>query len=489
MRRLLFLLFSLILAGSPLRAAVYTIGLDKNNYTSDFMIGKVVVSIIFLESNGTFDASTENWSETRKTQVISKIMAGHNWWTQQNTRSPLNFTYVTHTLATKYEPINRPYYHESYWIPDALSHLGYSGTRFTATKNYVNDLRTQHNADWGFVVFVVDSQNDFNGKFSDSYFAYAYLGGPFMVMTYDNGGYGIENMDAVAAHETGHIFHALDQYAGGSSPNDYSFGYFPTINGNHAWANTANDNNSIMRGGIRWGLDNWARLMIGWRDLDGNNVDDILDEEPSITVAPQTLSVGNETVVQGQAKISVLPRQGNVHGYGMTLDTISKVEYRIGSGSPWEVASAVDGSFNSAIESFHIHLPAGAAQSIQALNFTPASINLEIQALTAYNVNAGSSGGPQVTSAGALANAHPYPNPYKPNSTLGHTAITFTGLTTGAQLQIFTPVGEPVYGPRDATLPYNAVDNDGKNLSSGVYFYLITDPDGNKKEGKFAVVR
>jgi hypothetical protein len=493
MRRFL-LAASFLLLSSRSFAAIYSVGLATANYTSDFMMGKVVCAIVFPESNGSLDPNTETWTDARKSQAISEIMAGHQWWTKQNPRSSVSFTYVVQTLATKYEPISRPYFHEQYWIPDALSKIGYSGTRFTASKNYINDLRAQYQADWGFIIFVVDSANDYNGKFSDGYFAYAYLGGPFIVMTYDNGGYGITNMDVVAAHETGHIFHALDEYVGGSSPNDYSFGYFPTINGNHEWSTIANDPNSIMRGGLRWGLDDWARLMLGWRDSNNNNVDDILDQQPEVVLSPQTLSSGpGQTVMQGHAKINVLPRQGNTSGYGMTLDTIAKVEYRYGSDGDWMEASAVDGSFNSPEETFQIDVPQSAALNIQSASpFNPASINLEVRAKTAYTMNAGNGTGPQVMSVGALNNAHPYPNPFKPNSSLNHTSVTFTGLTTGSKLNIFTPTGEPVYdatSPVGSDLTWPGVDADGKNVSSGVYLYLITDAAGNKKQGKLAVIR
>ncbi len=492
MKRFLIASSLLVFMGANASAALYSVGLTTANFTSDFMMGKVVCAIIFPESNGVLDPNMETWSEPRKAQAVSEIMAGHQWWTQQNPRSSLTFTYVTQTLATRYEPIARPYVHEQYWIPDALSTIGYNGTRFTATRNYINALRAQHQADWGFIIFVVDSLNDSNGKFTDGYFAYAYLGGPFIVMTYDNGGYGISNLDVVAAHETGHIFNALDQYAGASGPNDYSFGYFPTINGNHEWSGAANDPNSIMRGGLRWGLDNWARAQIGWRDSNNNNVDDILDTQPVVDISPQTLSGGGgQTIVQGQARISVVARQGNVSGYGMTLDTISKVEYRYGADGEWFEASAVDGTYNGAIEQFQITVPQSAALNILSTTFNPSSISLEVRAKTLFTMNAGS-GGPTVSSAGALANAHAYPNPFKPNSALNHTSVTFTGLTSGSKLQIFTPIGEPVYdttSPTGADIPWTAVDSDGKNLSSGVYFYLITDPSGNKKEGKFAVVR
>src|ERR1044071_8965632 len=212
----------------PSWGSVYSVGLDKTQYTSDFMIGSIVVSIIFPESDGTIDPNIENWSDDRKSQVISKIMSGLDWWTRQNPKSKVTFTYLTQTVPTKYEPITRPYYDESLWISDIMGKLGYNGDRWTSTRKYVNDLRTQYNTDWGFVIFVVDSLVDTNGKFADGFFAYSYLGGPFTVMTYDNDGYGIGNMDVVVAHETGHIFHALDEYAGASSPNSYTTGYFPT---------------------------------------------------------------------------------------------------------------------------------------------------------------------------------------------------------------------------------------------------------------------
>ena len=33
------------------------------------------------------------------------------------------------------------------------------------------------------------------------------------MLTYDNDGYGFANFDAVLAHEMGHVFGALDEYA------------------------------------------------------------------------------------------------------------------------------------------------------------------------------------------------------------------------------------------------------------------------------------
>jgi hypothetical protein len=118
------------------------------------------------------------------------------------------------------------------------------------------------------------------------------------------------------------------------------------------------------------------------------------------------------------------------------------VEYRINGSGEWKTATASDGTFDSAQESFTIVVPESNIQTIQTQSLTPESLGMEIRALTSYTQNAGaSSGGTQVTGAGTLSNAHAFPNPYKPNSGLNHTGITFAGLTAGAKVEIFTPTG------------------------------------------------
>lgn len=485
----LFLGLNLILSSHLSYAAVTAVGLNKDLYTSDFMIGDIVVSIIFPESDGTLDINRENWTDDRKSQALSEIMSGLEWWTKQNPNSPVSFTYVTQSVNTKYEPINRPYYDESLWIPDVMKKLGFNGDRFTATRAYVNSLRNTYKADWGYVIFVIDSLNDANGKFTDGLFAYAYLGGPFLVMTYDNNGYGIGNMDVVAAHETGHIFHALDQYAGASSPNDYSRGYFPTKNGNHAYSNEANKPNSVMRGGIKWDLDDWARSQLGWRDSDKDGHDDVLEAPPQKTVASgsaSSIAPPGSAGFSGRASVSVVARQNNAYGYGLTVDSVASVEYRTQTGE-WTAARAADGAFDEAEEDFLFDVPPsqfpGSQSSITAQD-------LDVRVITSFSTLSGASG-TGGGSPGGLRDAHVYPNPYKPS--LGHNNVTFTQLTPGAKVQIFTLNGEPVISLNasgsSTSVDWTAVDEGGKQVASGVYLYLITNSEGQQKEGKLAVIR
>lgn len=484
MKKLLASSVALLFLQVGAQANIYSVGLDKSQYTSDFMIGSAVVSIVFPESDGTIDPNIENWDDTRKGQVLSKIMSGLDWWTHQNPRSPLSFTYVTQTVPTKYEPITRPYYDESLWIPDVMSKLGYNGTRFASTRAYANDLRQQYHTDWAWVIFVVDSQVDANGKFADGYFAYSYLGGPFTVMTYDNDGYGIENMDVVAAHETGHIFNALDEYAGASSPNAYSMGYFPTINGNHAYASSANDPDSIMRGGIRWSLDSWAKQMIGWRDADNNGRDDILDRPPTLTLSQPTQSSaqGSGTDFSGEARVNVLPRQNNASGFGFTVDTIAKVEYKLADGT-WGEAQAADGKFDGPDENFVINISAADMPASRAL---VSASDIDVRIVTAFSSYVGSAG--NTVSGDPLSNAHPYPNPFKPNSNQGRSFITFSNLSSGATVKVFSPSGEPVL---NRTADSSALVDwpEANNTASGVYYFLITDGSGHTKKGKLAIIR
>jgi hypothetical protein len=282
----------------------------------------------------------------------------------------------------------------------------------------------------------------------------------------------------------GHIFHALDEYAGASGPSEYTNGYFPTINGNHVDSSIANEPNSIMRGGLRWGLDSWARQAIGWRDSDNNGRDDIMDQQPTVSLT-QVPSQSGGSSFSGNASVTILPRQGNSLGYGLTLDTISEVEYRLKTGE-WANSSPTDGSFDSAKEAFQITIPPAAqGQAVTAQD-------LDVRVVTSFALKSGVTGASAAPST-TLDNAHAFPNPFKPNSSLGHTEVTFTNLTDGAKVQIFTAAGEPVFDKEipsgTSTLQWNAVNKDGQTVASGVYTYFISDAAGHKKKGKLAVIR
>ncbi len=165
------------------------------------------------------------------------------------------------------------------------------------------------------------------------------------------------------------------------------------------------------------------------------------------------------------------------------------------SSGPETTTTPSDGIFDSARETFHIVLLPAAAPGAQTV--TASDVNVRVTTSYALKTGAGTSSTGSGAGGGAAASgldsAHAFPNPFKPNSSLGHTDVTFTGLTPGSKVQIFTSAGEPVFEkttPASAsTFQWPAVNDNGQSLASGIYYYFITDPNGQKKKGKLAIAR
>lgn len=338
-------------AYSPEGKAPY--GADYRDGT-EYMLGSVYVTLVLLESDGTIDASTENWTATQISQVKAEAQEGLTWWEQtfaaQNLGSPhalsftLDTTYADAPVVTGYEPISRPYSYQSYWIDDFLDVVGYN-----TSANIWDDLdrwnhaqRLAHNTDWAYTVFVNNSYADTDGKYSDGYFAYAYLGGPFLVMTYDNNGWGISRMGQVLAHETGHVFYALDEYPGSNTYTSTS-GYYNIQNLNAYDGNPSLGTRvaSIM---AESSLQNAAYAahtssptslqMIGWRDLDGDKVMDVLDVPLSLSGSGSYNAAAGTYTFSGTSSVNTL---ANLNPYGtrhnITLNTVNTLQYRIDGGN------------------------------------------------------------------------------------------------------------------------------------------------------------
>ncbi|MDY7041728.1 MAG: fibronectin type III domain-containing protein [Chloroflexota bacterium] len=326
--------------------------------TSDYMIGDVAVGIILPESNGSDDPSTENWTAEERQLVYSEIVAACNWWAARESRAHLRFFYDDHfssPVPTRYEPIIHPHSEQGLWIGEVMGNLGYSAASyFTRVRDYNNDLRQAYGTDWAFTIFVVDSSNDSDNYFSDGYFAYAYLGGPFTVMTYGNNGYGPSNMDAVTAHEMGHIFLALDQYSSARQPCTRQAGYLSVENQNSLYGGCSSNESSIMRGQVspyrQGAVDLYARGQIGWWDTNANGVLDPLDTDPQVSLNTHMPNPTEETTLTYTGSVVDIPWDSPTRP-DATINTIESVEYRVNEGA-WQLAAATDGAFDGASEDF-----------------------------------------------------------------------------------------------------------------------------------------
>ncbi len=98
--------------------------------------------------------------------------------------------------------------------------------------------------------------------------------------------------------------------------------------------------------------------------------------------------------------------------------------------------------------------------------------------------------------AGALENLEEvkvYPNPYKPNSGLGHTRITFTNIMNESTVKIYTLTGELVRTLHDdlalGEVSWDAANEDGQKAASGLYIFLVESNDSKHKTGKLAIIK
>jgi hypothetical protein len=354
-----------------------TSGLPGYYQTSDYMIGHVAVGLVLPESDGGQEAQSEDWTDEEIEQVRAEVQDGLAWWASLEPSAHLTFTVETHLrVPTGYEPITHKLGEERLWIGETMTALGFgSGNYFSAVRDYANDLRDRVGSDWAFVIFVADSSADADGRFADNYFAYAYIGGPFTVMTYDNSGYRIRNMDAVLAHEMGHIFRALDQYAAAGVRCDYRAGYLSVKNGNSlAGGDCESDVPSIMRGGIfpylNRSIDHFARGQIGWWDSDGDGVLDPVDAEPRVAAELEAVDGENDDLFSfsGQAWQEPVPSPVLAD---VTISYITAVGALV-DGMTWMAATPEDGHFDTLGETFRLQVgplaPGLHTLEIQAVN-------------------------------------------------------------------------------------------------------------------------
>jgi len=359
-----FAALALLLACAPAaHAAPYGAGFYD---TSEYLAGRVAVNIVFVESTGAIDPRTETagWTAGKKSEAISEIQAAMNWWAARNSAANLSFVYNSVTAATGYEPITRGSEDEGLWIAQAMTALGYSEPDyFDQVFHYNNDRRDAAGTDWSFTWFLVDSQLDADGEFSDGLFAYAYVGGPFSVMTYDNDGYGSGNMDAVAAHEMGHIFYALDEYAESGCTTGESSGYLNGLNSNCENGGAAAA--CIMRGQTAPfsspAVCSHTQKMLGWSDLDANSKLDVLDLPPTTALAAYSPDPTSNTspAFSGAAHSTAAYANSNTYAFwggprtanNISISRVAAVEYRVDAGA-WQAAAAGDGAFDENAETF-----------------------------------------------------------------------------------------------------------------------------------------
>jgi hypothetical protein len=359
-----------LFGGAPLSAPA--------SQTSSYMAGRIAVSVVFVESTlmvgncPVTEVHTEDWTAAEQTQVMAEIAEGAAFWTSRANRPQiLTFTLENRgTRGTSCEPISRSSADTSLWVADALSGLGFPtspSATFSTARSYANSRRAALGTDWAYTVFVVDSSADPDGKFTNNQFAFAYLNGPYMVMTYDNDGWGISRMNLVFAHETGHIFGALDEYASSNCTASERWGYLDVANAScNNGGNTADF--SIMGEAAEQqnpsvDVSQSAREAIGWRNPSplsgGLAVVDVV-RNAQVTLTPASPDPSSDTTPTYSATASNVPFPAS--GTCCTSVSIARVasaEWAVDAGAfSTDGVGPGDGTFDEESESYTFTPPA-----------------------------------------------------------------------------------------------------------------------------------
>jgi len=340
--------------------------------TSEYLLGSVAVSVFLVESDGTGDVQTENWTAVDVSAVQTEVQDALAFWAAAEPRANVTFNVSFETPTVTVEPINRVCgwdpgavftCEEGLWVNEVMLQKGYgSGTPFFRVRTYLNDRRTALGTDWAFAAFVLNSANDTDGRFAappggTSAFAYSWMGGPWLFLTRDNAGIGLGGLNEVFAHEMGHIFYATDEYNGLLESSGYR--------------NAADEEGSgcLMDTGLPTCLSNGTREQVGWTDVDVDGYLDPVGEEPdtALTVVPPAANPGQNLTYRGNATIPALPNLNPLDaGNDIQVADVVNVSYSLDSG-PWVYASPDDGAFDGDEEPFTVNLSvaAGGPHSIE----------------------------------------------------------------------------------------------------------------------------
>jgi len=332
--------------------------------TGEFLLGTVSVTPVFFDSNGQTDTQTQHWSDELDgqgrdeiDQVMAKLEEGLDWWvdtlaalgTVHDLEFQIDRTYVDSPFPTQYEPIDRNGSQFNLYVTEFLAGVGHDNVNSieAGVRRFNHQQRIAHGTDWAFTIFVVDASDDADDRFaigSGHRGAFAFPGGLFFVIPSTRSA-------AIFAHETGHIFWAMDEYESGHSWSE-TRGYYNTQNLNGIRGNpdpAFEQEISIMLGfdpldaAFAQNVSPATTLaMVGWQDSDGDGVFDLADVPLELEAAGYFDEAAGEYRFAGIASAVPLINQNTAGPQSdITLNRISQIQYRLDDG-PWQMAAEPD---------------------------------------------------------------------------------------------------------------------------------------------------
>ena len=287
--------------------------------TSQFMIGRIAVNIIFIETNGSVDTNCNNWTAARQEEMLVYAEEAMEWWNDVEPRAHIRYDFkLFRDIKTSYDPAlrDRTLANLTLWMNQTLTNVGAPDAAdiYLRTVGLNQQTREELNTHWAFTLFLVDSE--FNGTDEwGSAAGYAVINGPFAVIS-TSGTYSFSNPGLLYAHEFGHCFGAYDEYLTSGCACTSTSGYYSietqnceagcltnisTIYGNLATQNYAYLNHLVS-------IHSLAQM--GLIDADGNNMLDPIDDLFDGKDQALTTTIANDLALNGYDNPSLISTLG-----------------------------------------------------------------------------------------------------------------------------------------------------------------------------------
>lgn len=305
----------------------------SSDHNSEYLRGIVCASAFFIESNGSIDANTYTWSAADVTQVELQLIDAWSIWSYTASLYGASVTAVMDfnepaggVPVQGYEPVSRPSTQDGLWIDAIMTNAGMTASgAFGKCSQYNAQQRTALGADHAFCAFIAYNPAGAPTQFTDGKIGYAYLGGPYTQLLFKANGWSTADVVRVYGHETGHIFHAFDEYSSSGTGN-CTRNFNGRQNANYQ-GSTCNGsaacmmiNNSFSGSGTTrsWNLCSHTPYHLGWSGL---------------LTPPTCTSPINEVVVTANPVVLRWNRQGapaSAYGYAKVFDRNSGAQVYCG---------------------------------------------------------------------------------------------------------------------------------------------------------------